>query len=107
MDASMPDVPPLGWRRAWTYRNPSKIAAAQVCGKKVWPLEVRLSPLEGLVLDREKRNQVSHRAITVHGGREVNTASYVCPEETGYKKDCVSCGYCFEGKRNDVTFLEH
>ncbi len=35
------------------------------------------------------------------------TASYVCPEETKHKRDCVDCGYCFEGARNDVTFLRH
>lgn len=33
--------------------------------------------------------------------------SYVCPEELGTKQDCQSCGYCFDGKRNDVTFIPH
>ena len=33
--------------------------------------------------------------------------SYVCPEETGQKENCQSCGYCFNGKRNDVTFIPH
>jgi hypothetical protein len=33
--------------------------------------------------------------------------SLVCPEETGGKANCVECKYCFDGKRNDVTFLKH
>jgi hypothetical protein len=33
--------------------------------------------------------------------------SYVCPEETGAKANCEACRYCFDGKRNDVTFLLH
>jgi hypothetical protein len=33
--------------------------------------------------------------------------SLVCPEETGQKANCVECRYCFDGKRNDVTFLKH
>ena len=36
-----------------------------------------------------------------------NTPSIICPEETGDKPNCLACGYCFEGKRNDVTFLQH
>lgn len=35
------------------------------------------------------------------------TPTLVCPEQTGDKKDCEECGYCFVGKRNDVTFLRH
>jgi hypothetical protein len=35
------------------------------------------------------------------------TMTYVCPEETKVKTSCLECGYCFEGRRNDVTFLEH
>jgi len=30
-----------------------------------------------------------------------------CPEQTGDKADCVSCGYCFKGKRNNVAFITH
>lgn len=33
--------------------------------------------------------------------------SLVCPEETGDKTNCEECRYCFDGKRNDVTFLKH
>jgi hypothetical protein len=33
--------------------------------------------------------------------------SLVCPEETGEKANCVECRYCFDGRRNDVTFLKH
>jgi hypothetical protein len=31
----------------------------------------------------------------------------VCPEETGGAANCVECRYCFDGKKNDVTFLKH
>jgi len=43
-----------------------------------------------------------HNFVTADGDR-----SYLCPEETKRKKDCVSCGYCFEGQKHDVTFLKH
>ena len=36
-----------------------------------------------------------------------DSRTYVCPEETGDKPNCEECGYCFRGKRNDVTFLKH
>ncbi len=31
----------------------------------------------------------------------------VCPEETGRKKNCMDCGFCFRGQRGDVIFIEH
>ncbi len=33
--------------------------------------------------------------------------SYICPEQTKRKASCQKCGYCFAGKRGDVTFLQH
>jgi hypothetical protein len=47
-------------------------------------------------------NADTHNAVTFD-----KISSYTCPEETGRKKDCVECGYCFLGQLNDVTFLEH
>lgn len=32
---------------------------------------------------------------------------YVCPEETGRKRDCESCRFCFLGTKGDVVFLRH
>jgi hypothetical protein len=32
---------------------------------------------------------------------------YACPEQTGRKRDCESCSYCFRGRRGDVVFAEH
>lgn len=86
MDPSTPDVPPVGWRRAWIWRD---------APNGHWPMESRLTFIDAKLFD-------SHNQITFDGGR-----SYVCPEETGRKADCLSCGYCFEGQKHDVTFLEH
>lgn len=40
--------------------------------------------------------------VADHGG-----AYFVCPEETGHKRNCEECRYCFDGKRGDVVFVEH
>lgn len=81
MDASSGDVPPAGWRRAWIWRDKPNGA---------WPVETRLEPM----------NDDNQYAFD-------GTPSYVCPEETQKKPNCLACGYCFEGQKNDVTFLEH
>ncbi len=82
MDKSHSDVPPAGWRRAWIDGDPR-------AGE---PINVRA----------HEDVSVPRNLATFDGGR-----TFVCPEETKHKKDCLSCGYCFEGQRNDVTFLEH
>jgi hypothetical protein len=52
---------------------------------------------------RGNRTYESGRSrLTVFSSR-----SFVCPEETGHKANCVECRYCFDGKKNDVTFLKH
>jgi hypothetical protein len=45
---------------------------------------------------------VTHNLATFDG-----TPSYVCPEETKRTPNCETCGYCFRGTKNDVTFLKH
>lgn len=78
MDKSTPELPPAGWRRAWIEGDP--------------------------------RASLPHPYSRDHFliDREIDDAiSYVCPEETGRQPDCESCGYCFKGKRHDVTFLQH
>jgi hypothetical protein len=41
-------------------------------------------------------------------GREgLDVPSYVCPEQTGEKKNCEACRYCFDGMKHDVTFMVH
>ncbi len=32
---------------------------------------------------------------------------YDCPEQNGRKADCIDCGYCITGRRNDVRFSIH
>ena len=85
MDPSSLDMPPVGWRRAWLDRT---VATG------VWGFELRLSrPL----------NTMQQLQIVFGEG----TSSYVCPEETGHKPNCEACRYCFDGRKHDVTFLEH
>lgn len=78
MDVSTADEPPAGWRRAW------------IDGDRRASWDTRAS-------DNGELNSVTADGVN----------SYVCPEETGHKRDCLDCGYCFNGKRNDVTFLRH
>lgn len=34
-------------------------------------------------------------------------AGPTCPEQTGQKKSCLDCGYCFTGKKGNIRFLVH
>jgi hypothetical protein len=82
MDKSKQDFPPTGWRRAWIDGD----------ARGGHPQLVRA----------HMDDPVTHNLITYDG-----TPSYVCPEETKRQPNCEACKYCFEGKANDVTFLEH
>lgn len=84
MDKSHDDVPPVGWRRAWIDGD---LRAGKPTGVRAFGDDVQTIKRNGNTYD--------------------GTWSFVCPEETGDAKDCESCRYCFDGKRNDVTFLEH
>lgn len=55
-------------------------------------------------IDGDKRLE----SVSEHNQRTIDyKPSYICPEETGRKKDCESCGYCIFGHVGDVTFLKH
>ena len=97
MDPSKPDdAPPAGWRRAWIYRDTPHHG---------WPKESRLHFVRNRIMDPGPRLPTDRNMIADDG---VATApAYVCPEETGHKQNCIECGYCFEGRRHDVVFLEH
>lgn len=82
MDGSHLDEPPAGWRRAWLDGDQRA----------------------GVPVDVTAHNEVGQQRLSTTYDE---VSSYVCPEETGHKKDCLDCGYCFEGKTNDVTFLRH
>lgn len=111
MDPTTRDLPPIGWRRAWIDRTWDKAIERGV----ERPLETRLmgglfgrptltsaqSAFEGGILGTHCDS--ADNTLVIADG----TPSYVCPEETGRKPDCQSCRYCFDGQRNDVTFLEH
>lgn len=102
MDASCIDSPPVGWRRAWIHRQDPN---------GPWPIESRLFTKDFNLAYRfplERNLLALNRRQPGEGINEnLSTPAYVCPEETGHKPDCVSCGYCFEGQKHDVVFLEH
>lgn len=103
MDISIKELPPAGWRRAWlvpqgceTCHRPLDDAAHQGPNGHAFvpqPSEDRLEELFGN----------TENVLVVPDG----SFGYICPEETGRKPNCVSCGYCFDGKDKDVVFLEH
>lgn len=99
MDPSCDEMPPEGWRRSWIWRErPTDVG----------PAEHRLRYLradgETLVYNGASRSTKynGYNQVAVDGA-----PSLVCPEETGKAKNCEECRYCFDGQRNDVTFLEH
>ena len=83
MDKSTRELPPAGWRRAWIDGD------------------------DRLGHQLSERNQRLHFADDLQTVFVDGTSSYVCPEETGRKTNCVECRYCFDGQHKDVTFLEH
>lgn len=79
MDNSTIELPPSDWRIAWIDGDP------------------RLS-----ATDFSSQHQ-----LKLYRMGQSNSHSYICPEETGKKANCEDCRYCFDGQRNDVTFLKH
>ena len=86
MDKSIMQLPPKGWRRAWIADDTRVVTTVR-------------SPRIQYVDTYESQVQAD-----ITGVPEL---SFVCPEETGDKPNCESCGYCLKGKKNDVTFLKH
>lgn len=84
MDVSAKEMPPAGWRIAWIDGDPRA----------------------GVPVGLE-----AHSPASWHGFQllrtETDTKTLICPEETKSVANCEECGYCFDGKRNDVTFLRH
>jgi hypothetical protein len=115
MDPSTEELPPIGWRRAWIMRD---------APNGPWPVERRLNITRRAIPDGTdetgmKKFRSGPPMVTaqlerflVHdpalqGSSLEETPALICPEEVGTKKDCLSCGYCFEGKKHDVVFIEH
>lgn len=82
MDKSTKEIPPTGWRRAW------------IDGDERAGMPYGLRP--------HGENYEHHHATTFDGAN-----SYLCPEQTKRQPNCETCGYCQDGRRGDVTFLEH
>lgn len=89
MDKSTLEMPPEGWRRAWIDGDPRAGEVVRFASHS--PEAFALGEIDPNYLER-----------TVD-----DTKSLVCPEETGAVKNCVECGFCWKGQRNDVTFLQH
>lgn len=85
MDKSTPELPPKGWRRAWIDGD----------ARAGTPMQLRAH-------HRDSERIRTRNFETLDG-----TMTFICPEETKHKRDCESCRYCFDGQRNDVTFLLH
>lgn len=85
MDVSVKEMPPAGWRRAWIDGDPRA----------------------GQPMNLLAHHAGSERLRERNFGTVDGTMTYICPEETKHKANCLECGYCFEGRRNDVTFLKH
>jgi hypothetical protein len=100
MDASCAEMPPSGWRRAWIFR---------AAPKNGWGIESRLDLYRTPIrTGADEGGNETYRLGELSTRCNVDqTPSYVCPEETGRKANCIECGYCFEGRKHDVTFLEH
>lgn len=97
MDESHTDVPPEGWRRAWIDGDPRAGQPWSVAAHTLVKLGEEGPGWAATDIIGQARNQ-----RTFDGAM-----SLICPEETKHKQNCLECGYCFEGKRNDVTFLRH
>ncbi len=87
MDVSAEDMPPPGWRIAWIDGDPRAGRVHGTAAHEV-PSVRRFAEFE-----------LQYTAS--------NTKALICPEETKSVKDCQECGFCFDGKRNDVIFLRH
>lgn len=86
MDLSTKDMPPDGWRRAWIDGDPR--------AGTVLSIDAHTEAAEGIAAWALLRT-------------EDGVKSLICPEETKAVANCEACKFCFEGARNDVTFLEH
>lgn len=85
MDVSAEDMPPTGWRIAWIDGDP------------------RAGFVHGTVAHLDDQSILPWEVQRTASG----TKALICPEETKDVVNCESCGFCFDGKRNDVIFLKH
>lgn len=86
MDVSAEDMPPAGWRIAWIDGDPRAGEVANIEAHAENPTWLN-------------RFQLLRTAS--------GTKTLICPEETKGVVNCEECTYCFNGVRNDVTFLRH
>lgn len=106
-------TPVKPWRRSWIWRdwNPESqwpveqrltLPTCKICGGK-GEYEGEFGPKACMPCTVGEIRTEGMNNMTAYDG----APSYVCPEQTGVKTNCVECGYCLKGERHDVTFLEH
>jgi hypothetical protein len=112
------DFDTVAYIRNWRARILERPDVTVWAYTRSWRVDGLLPALEGLRLlpnvqlfasmdeDSETPPDGWRRAWMADYGQH-DSPSYVCPEQTGEKATCQACRYCFDGRRNDVTFLEH
>lgn len=122
-----PDVQFFGYTRSWRlgfgyYRDEDQTPEEAALALAL--LDLRDEPNVQLFasLDRGDEHWEDARLLHANGWRTAyifgpnearltehpdGTKILVCPEETGRKANCVECGFCFRGQRQDVAFIEH
>ncbi len=91
MDVSTVEMPPAGWRIAWIDGDPR---AGRVRAVSAHENDSTLIGEDGFIDFDLQYTQTGTKAV-------------ICPEETGTARDCIDCGFCMVGQRNDVIFLKH
>lgn len=97
-----PDVTCWAYTRSW--RVPSLLPALERL--RALPNVQLFASIDHSTVERPPSGW---RVAWMDGDRRAGQSvpSYLCPEQTGVKATCEACRYCFDGRRNDVTFLEH
>jgi hypothetical protein len=86
MDISAPEMPPAGWRIAWIDGDPRAGTPTAI--------------------EAHSEAAEAFKGVTIFR-TATGTKTLICPEETKSVANCEECKYCFDGLRNDVTFLRH
>lgn len=88
VDQSIHEEPPVGWRRAWIDGD------------------ARAGRVYSLGAHTRDAVETFDNAFNLSYAQD-GAKSVLCPEEIGARDNCHECGFCFDGKRNDVVFLKH
>jgi hypothetical protein len=115
MDVSTPELPPKGWRRAWIDGDERagsvhKIMAHTELAEAFESFALQKTNEPCRWCDGGGTSDADEFPLTCKacgGTGRTSVKALICPEETKAVKNCVECGFCISGLRNDVIFLEH